>query len=95
MKKVLAFILLFCNVLISQNELKHEVYFETDKYDVPITEENRLLLFIASLDSIPIEKVAIYGFCDDRGTEHYNLKLSQDRADAIKAIFADNEISES
>ena len=69
--------------------------FETDKYDVPITEENRLLLFISSLSDIDIESISIYGFCDDIGASEYNLKLSQDRANAIKAIFANNEISES
>jgi len=86
----------FCfNLAIGQNSLKHEVYFETNKHEVLSTEENRLLLFVSTLDMITIEKVAIYGFCDDRGTENYNLKLSQNRANAIKAIFSDNEISES
>jgi outer membrane protein OmpA-like peptidoglycan-associated protein len=89
-------LLFFCfNVAISQNSLKHEVYFETNKHEVLSTEENRLLLFVSTLDTITIEKVAIYGFCDDRGSANYNLKLSQNRANAIKAIFSDNEISES
>ena len=59
------------------------------------TEENRLLLFISTLADIDIESISIFGFCDDRGASDYNLKLSQQRADAIKAIFANNEISES
>ena len=89
-------LLFFCfNLAIGQNSLKHEVYFETNKHEVLSTEENRLLLFVSTLDTITIEKVAIYGFCDDRGTENYNLKLSQNRANAIKAVFSDNEISES
>jgi len=79
----------------AQNELTHEVYFETDKYDVVTTEENRLLLFISKLSDMDIESISIYGFCDDIGASEYNLKLSQDRANAIKAIFANNEISES
>jgi len=89
-------LLFFCfNLAISQNSLKHEVYFETNKHEVLSTEETRLLLFVSTLDTISIEKIAIYGFCDDRGTENYNLKLSQNRANAIKSIFSDNEISES
>lgn len=72
----------------SQQELTHDVYFDTDKYEVPLTEENRLLLFISSLDSIPVEKVSIYGFTDDRGTNEYNLELSQNRANTIKDMFS-------
>lgn len=97
MYKLLVLILFTLNWVFafSQKDLTHEVYFETDKYDVPITEENRLLLFISRLSDVNIESIAIFGFCDDIGADHYNLKLSQQRADAIKAIFANNEISES
>ncbi len=81
--------------VFSQKELKQEVYFETDKYDIPTTEESRLLLFISNLSDFDIESISIYGFCDDVGAPAYNLKLSQQRANAIKAVFANNEISES
>ena len=96
MNKLLVFILLmFHGVLVfSQNELKQEVYFDTDKYDIPATEESRLLLFISNLSDIDIESISIFGFCDDIGADSYNLKLSQQRADAIKTIFSNNEISE-
>ena len=95
MKKILILIFFCFNYVVGQNNLKHEVYFETNKHEVLSTEENRLLLFVSTLDTITIERIAIYGFCDDRGTENYNLKLSQNRANAIKTIFSDNEISES
>ncbi|WP_136482732.1 OmpA family protein [Cognatitamlana onchidii] len=88
-------IVLQSTTLLSQNELTHEVYFETDKYEVPSTEVNRLLLFISKLTDVDIESISIFGFCDDRGADSYNLRLSQQRADAIKAIFSNNEISES
>ena len=88
MKKLLIILLLLSNAVFSQEEITHDVYFDTDEYNVPLTEENRLLLFISTLDSIPIEKISIYGFCDDRGTSEYNLELSQNRADAIKEMFS-------
>ena len=96
MNKLLVLVLItFSSVFaFSQKELTQEVYFDTDKYDVPNTEENRLLLFISTLNDIDIESISIFGFCDDRGADTYNLILSQQRADAIKAIFANNEISE-
>mgnify|MGYP003664760029 FL=1 len=95
MKKLFVLILLSCQLGFSQKELTHEVYFETDKYDILITEENRLLLFISTLADMDIESISIFGFCDDIGASDYNLILSQERANAIKAIFANNEISES
>ncbi len=95
MKKLLVLILFACYLGFSQEKLTHEVYFETDKYEVPVTEENRLLLFISTLADMDIESISIFGFCDDRGASDYNLTLSQQRANAIKAIFSNNEISES
>jgi len=95
MNKLFIIFILSCQFVVSQNKLTHEVYFETDKYEVPSTEINRLLLFISNLSDMDIESISIYGFCDDRGAAEYNLILSQERANAIKAIFANNEISES
>ena len=94
MKNFLVILFCFTQFLIGQNELTHEVYFETDKFDVPETEENRLLLFIQNLHDIDIEKVSIYGFCDDRGSDRYNMVLSQNRANSIKDIFSKNEIDQ-
>jgi len=88
MKHLIATLLFVTQFGFSQSEFTHDVYFDTDKYVVPLTEENRLILFISRLDTIPLEKVSIYGFTDDRGSNAYNLALSQNRADAIKQMFA-------
>lgn len=96
MRKIVLSILFIItsSITFSQSELTHDVYFDTDKFTVPSTEENRLLLFISTLSDIEIESISIYGFCDDVGADTYNLKLSQQRANTIKAIFSDNEIQE-
>lgn len=88
MKQILAFLLLISSFAFSQKDITHDVYFDTDKYVVPLTEENRLLLFISKLDTVPVEKVSIYGFTDDRGSNAYNLDLSQNRANTIKEMFS-------
>lgn len=88
MKQLIACLFLVSSFAFSQKEVTHDVYFDTDKYVVPLTEENRLLLFISSLDTITIEKVSIYGFTDDRGSSKYNLELSQNRANTIKDLFS-------
>ena len=94
MKNFLFILFLASSFGFSQKELTHEVYFETDKYKVLDTEQNRLLLYLIKLQEVDIEKIEIYGFCDDRGSDSYNLELSQQRADAIKALLSDNEIDE-
>lgn len=94
-KQLILFLLMLqCAFVFSQNELTHEVYFDTDKYAILPTEESRLLLFISNLSDIDIESISIFGFCDDVGADSYNLKLSQQRANAIKTVFSNNEISE-
>jgi len=88
MKKILFLVFLLMNMTHAQTDNTHVVYFETGLFNVPEIEKNRLVLFIQSLKDIEIERIAIYGFCDDRGTDSYNLTLSQNRADAIKKIFS-------
>ena len=88
------FLVFFISVCFSQEKMIHQVYFETDKYEVTPTEESRLYDFIAKMNNIDIDSIAIYGFCDDVGASTYNLKLSKERANAIKAFFANQEISE-
>lgn len=96
MNKLFLYLLISINscFVFSQKELTHDVYFNTDKYDVPSTEENRLLLFISTLKNIDIQSISIFGFCDDIGANEYNLKLSQQRANAIKTIFGNNSIND-
>lgn len=89
MKKILFLLFLLVNINVnSQTNNTHVVYFETGRFNVPEIEKNRLILFIQSLKDIEIERIAIYGFCDDRGSDSYNLTLSQERADEIKKIFS-------
>lgn len=85
--------LLIFQFSFAQQEYKHEVYFETDKFNIPETEHNRLILFLSKVVKLDINKIKIYGFCDDRGTENYNKTLSVKRAETIKEVFSINEIN--
>ncbi|MEZ4793303.1 MAG: OmpA family protein [Gelidibacter sp.] len=95
MKTFVICFLLLSQSALAQKELTHEVYFDTDKSEVPETEHSRLLQFLSEIESLDIEKISIYGFCDDRGSDSYNLNLSQERANSIKTIFSNNEFDES
>jgi len=95
MTSFLFFLILLSQTTFAQNELKHEVYFDTDKYDIPSREHEKLLSFLAEIEKLDIEKISIYGFTDDRGSDSYNMVLSQNRANTIKEIFSNNEFDES
>jgi outer membrane protein OmpA-like peptidoglycan-associated protein len=95
MRKAIFIYLTVINIIYAQSELKHEVYFDTNEFRVSDIEKNRLLLFIKDIDSFEIESISIYGFCDDRGSDTYNLNLSQQRADEILSVFAGHSRHES
>ncbi len=89
MKKIFIFFaFLFTCSLHSQFNVEHSVYFDTDLYSLTKTEKTRLQKFLSSLSKEDVLKIEIFGFCDDRGTNNYNLELSQNRANAIKKIFS-------
>ena len=73
--------------MYSQFNIEHSVYFDTDVYKLTETETTRLQKFLSSNSKEEVLKIEIYGFCDDRGSNNYNLKLSQNRANVIKEIF--------
>lgn len=88
MKRIVFLLFWVGQLLPAQTSNTHVVYFETAQYSVPDIETNRLVLFIQGMRDVQIERISIYGFTDDRGTDNYNLGLSQNRANAIKKIFS-------
>ena len=90
MKKIFIFFaFLFSFSIQAQYNIEHSVYFDTDVYILTKTEKTRLQKFLNSLTKDEVQKIEIYGFCDDRGSNNYNLELSQNRANAIKTIFGE------
>lgn len=60
------------------------IYFDFDKYE---PKEIHLVYLNGVELSKRTGKVVISAYCDPRGTEEYNLKLGQKRADAVKEIY--------
>lgn len=71
-------------MLSAQEEVVHSVYFETAKFGISDAKVEEITKFVTEVDSARIESISIYGYCDDRGKEDYNFKLSNNRADAVK-----------
>jgi outer membrane protein OmpA-like peptidoglycan-associated protein len=85
--------LLFIGMLQAQEEIIHSVYFEFDKFSLKSEQLQGVVAFIRAKDSTRIETIEIFGYCDDRGKDAYNFKLSQNRANAIQEEFLKNGIT--
>lgn len=82
--------LLFFGFVNAQEEVVQSVYFEFDKYSLNEEQANAVVDYIQKTDSTRIESIQIFGYCDDRGKEAYNFKLSNNRANAIKEKLTSN-----
>ena len=80
-------------IMNAQEEMVHSVYFEFDKYSLKPQQLADVVTFIKKADSTRIETIEIFGYCDDRGKDAYNFKLSQNRANVIQQEFVKNGIT--
>ncbi|MGA2349401.1 MAG: peptidoglycan-associated lipoprotein Pal [Terracidiphilus sp.] len=66
-----------------------DIFFDYDTYDIRSEALNTLAGDAAYLMGHPELKIVIGGYCDERGSNEYNLALGQNRADAArKALIA-------
>lgn len=61
-----------------------DIYFNYDKYDVRPSDAVTLKSDADFLASHPSYKVVISGYCDERGSEDYNMALGSNRADGVR-----------
>jgi peptidoglycan-associated lipoprotein len=61
-----------------------DIFFDYDTYDVRGDAQATLSHDASYLASHPNVKVVLGGYCDERGSNEYNLALGQNRADAAK-----------
>ena len=61
-----------------------DIFFDYDTYDIRADAQATLAKDADFLNSHPNIKIVIGGYCDERGSDEYNLALGQNRADAAK-----------
>ncbi len=64
-----------------------DVFFDYDTYDIRGDAEGTLSRDASYLVSHPNIKIVIGGYCDERGSNEYNLALGQNRANAAKSAL--------
>jgi peptidoglycan-associated lipoprotein len=75
------------NTMSAEEEFRANVqdaFFDYDTYDIRSDAQATLARDAAFLANHPQVKVVIGGYCDERGSNEYNLALGQNRADAAK-----------
>jgi len=75
------------NTMSAEEEFKsnvQDIFYDYDTYDIRSDAEAVLSKDASYLVSHPDVKVVIGGYCDERGSNEYNLALGQNRADAAK-----------
>ena len=89
--KILVF--LTFGFLSAQENAVQSVYFEFDKFALNKNETNSLVGIVNSPNFPQFEAIQLYGYCDDRGSEEYNNKLSDKRVSTVQKILVSNGIS--
>lgn len=80
------FLFIIYNLSAQQKPIE-TIYFEFDKYDLTPRQTEVVTNFIKSIDTTKVESVQIYGYCDDRGNDDYNFRLSNNRANTIQNLL--------
>jgi peptidoglycan-associated lipoprotein len=64
-----------------------DIFYDYDNYDIRSDAQATLAKDADYLNSHPQIKVVIGGYCDERGSDEYNLVLGQNRAQAAKSAL--------
>ncbi len=84
------------NTMSAEEEFKanvQDIFFDYDKYDLRSDAQPTLSQDASYLASHPNVKILIGGYCDERGSNEYNLALGQNRADSAKKALIDAGIA--
>lgn len=81
------------HALKAQEEEVSSVYFAFDKFNIIKSEAEKIIQFVQQKDSTKIATVEIFGYCDDRGKDDYNLVLSNKRANAVRDLLIKNGVT--
>lgn len=88
MKINIKIILLFYGSLLSaQVNSPESVYFDFDKFTLNKNQINAIIGLINAPAFSQYDAIQLYGYCDDRGTEDYNNKLSNNRVATVQKIL--------
>ena len=93
MKRGLLILLhLTMSCLSAQENPFQSIYFEFDKFELNKTQIKSIVDIVNSADFSQSNSIQLYGYCDDRGSEDYNIKLSEKRVATVQKILLSNGV---
>ncbi|MBF4517036.1 OmpA family protein [Flavobacterium sp. ANB] len=94
--KICKVLFLFFTInLLAQQKTIETIFFEFDKFDLTEQQTEVVTNFIKTIDTSKIESIQIYGYCDDRGNDEYNFRLSRNRANTIQQLLVSKGFNQS
>ena len=79
----------------TRQRLLGSIYFATDEWTVPQSQYDALQTILEHIKANPDAQIDIIGTCDHYGTDAMNMRISQLRADSVKAWLARRGIAKS
>jgi len=73
--------------LSAQQKPIETIFFDFDKFDLTEQQTGVVANFIKKIDTSKVESIQIYGYCDDRGDDDYNFRLSKNRVNTIQNLL--------
>jgi outer membrane protein OmpA-like peptidoglycan-associated protein len=70
--------------------LAASVFFDFDKSNIKPDAHKVLAIVARFMKEHPNEKVLVQGYCDERGADDYNVRLSQRRCDAVVDVLVND-----
>jgi outer membrane protein OmpA-like peptidoglycan-associated protein len=89
-KLKLLLLLILINIGTVKAQEKLEVFFDFDKYEINMAANQKLVDWVAASKNIEVQK--IYGFCDWKGSTHYNDTLSWKRVHSVYDFLKDRNV---
>ncbi|MFP5204694.1 MAG: peptidoglycan-associated lipoprotein Pal [Acidobacteriota bacterium] len=84
------------NTMSAEEEFKanvQDIFFDYDTADIRSDAQATLSKDASYLNSHPDIKIVIGGYCDERGSDEYNLALGQNRANAAKSALVNDGVA--
>ncbi len=76
--------------IIYEEGVSASVFFDYDKSIVKKSEQRQIAKVARALKKDPAINMVISGYCDDRGSNDYNYKLSERRCNAVLSILVED-----
>lgn len=71
------------NIAVGSKIALRNVFFETGKAEIKSESDDELMRLVDLLKQVPGLEIELSGHTDDQGSDDFNMKLSQDRAEAV------------